>query len=98
MLSGGPVASFLADLARRLRRDAPAAARPPAHSDRREARPYLLRALAAYDRWLGASRELGTTDLLANAASVQRWEFLSWHDRLIELVPPGDLQHLHFDV
>src|SRR5439155_1186861 len=53
------------------------------------------RALAAYDRWLGVSRDLGAPDQLANAASVHRWEYLSWHEQLAGVTPPAALERLH---
>ena len=96
MLRVHPFATALAGLTRRLRGDAASAAAVSAYQ--RQARPYLLKALAAYDRWLSVSRDLGASDLLANAASVQRWEFLSWHEQLAELLPPGEIEHLHLRV
>src|SRR5256885_1325591 len=98
MPTGRPVAAFLAGLTRRLRGDAAGGSRPAADAYQRQARPYLLRALAAYDRWLSISRELDASDVLANAASVQRWEFLSWHDQLAELLPTVEAERLHHRV
>jgi len=99
MRNGQPFAALragLAGLARRFRGGA-----SPDHAEqtyRRQVRAYLLRALAAYDRWLGVSRDLGAPDQLANAASVHRWEYLSWHEQLAGVTPPAALERLHLQV
>ncbi len=61
----------------------------------RQVSPFVERAERAYRLWLGRSSEVPRTEVLANAASVQRWEFASWVEALSQIAPPPEAAKLH---
>ena len=86
--------AMLLGAARRLRGDADQPDQALVDYARR-ARPLAVRALRAYERWLDYARDLSTTESLANAASVQRWEYANWAEALAGLAPPLRAERLH---
>jgi hypothetical protein len=94
-VNGIPPASGLLQAASRLFRGASALPRPEVVSYARRVHPFVSRAERSFRLWLVNGQDVGTTEDLANTASVQRWEYANWYDALSDVDVPAEALKLH---
>ncbi len=61
----------------------------------RQVQPLVERVERAYADWLAHTQESPNPEMLANTASVQRWELASAAEALAALEPPAEAQRVH---